>query len=189
MKVTEYLSKQPRSVLVALGLLFVVLVGIIDHLTGPELFLSIFYLIPIFLVTWFTARWIGIMMSVASALSWLIADFTAGHTYSHPAVPYWNVAVRFGSFLIATLILSALKTTLEHEKELARTDSLTGISNGRSFVELAHMEINRARRYKHPFTVVNIDLDNFKEVNDQYGHSTGDTLLCSVADTIRTPFG
>lgn len=185
MNVKEYLDKQSKWHLITLGFAIVVLVGVIDHITGPELFVSIFYLLPIFLVTWFTERWMGVTISIVSAITWLITDFTAGHAYSYPAIPYWNMIVRLGTFLIMTLILSALKKALEHEKELARTDPLTGVANGRYFITLADMEINRARRYKHSFTVVYIDLDNFKTVNDHFGHSTGDALLRSVAHTIR----
>ena len=185
MNVKEYLDKQSKWHWITLGFAIVVFVGVIDHLTGPELFVSIFYLLPIFLVTWFTERWMGITISIVSAITWLITDFTAGHAYSYPAIPYWNMIVRLGTFLIMTLILSALKKALEHEKELARTDPLTGVANGRYFIALADMEINRARRYKHSFTVVYIDLDNFKTVNDHFGHSTGDALLRSVAHTIR----
>jgi diguanylate cyclase (GGDEF)-like protein len=185
MNVKEYLYKQSKWHLITLGFAIVVLVGVIDHITGPELFVSIFYLLPIFLVTWFTERWMGVTISIVSAITWLITDFTAGHAYSYPAIPYWNMIVRLGTFLIMTLILSALKKALEHEKELARTDPLTGVANGRYFITLADMEINRARRYKHSFTVVYIDLDNFKTVNDHFGHSTGDALLRSVAHTIR----
>jgi diguanylate cyclase (GGDEF)-like protein len=47
------------------------------------------------------------------------------------------------------------------------------------------MEINRARRYEHPLTVAYIDLDNFKTINDRFGHSMGDNLLRLVADTIK----
>jgi diguanylate cyclase (GGDEF)-like protein len=78
-----------------------------------------------------------------------------------------------------------LKSTLAQEKEISRIDFLTGIPNRRSFIELANMEINRARRYQHPFTMVCIDLDNFKAVNDCFGHSTGDILLRLVAHTIQ----
>jgi diguanylate cyclase (GGDEF)-like protein len=182
----QHLYNQPRWFWTISGFFIIALIGIIDHLTSPELFLSIFYFIPIFLVTWFTARWIGVLTSIASSIAWLLADFTSGHAYSYPAVPYWNAGVGLGIFLILTFLLSALKNTLEHEKELARTDALTGASNRRHFIELATMEINRARRYKHPFTLVHIDLDNFKLINDRLGYMAGDALLVLVAKTIES---
>ena len=186
MIIKEYLDSLSKWRLMALGLAIVALVGMIDHLTGPELFFSIFYLFPISLVTWLTGRWAGVTISIASGIAWLIADFTAKHIYLNPSMPYWNMIVRLCTFLIITLILSELKEVLEHEKELARTDPLTGVINGRYFTTLAEMEINRARRYKHPFAVVYIDLDDFKLANDRFGHSTGDALLRSVARTIQS---
>jgi diguanylate cyclase (GGDEF)-like protein len=78
-----------------------------------------------------------------------------------------------------------VKNTMTQEKEISRIDFLTGIRNRRYFIELANMEINRARRYKHPFTMVCLDLDNFKAVNDCFGHTTGDILLRLVARTIQ----
>ncbi|MDY6844311.1 MAG: GGDEF domain-containing protein, partial [Thermodesulfobacteriota bacterium] len=71
------------------------------------------------------------------------------------------------------------------EKEVARTDYLTGIANRRFFFKLTNIEIKRSRRYKTPFTFVYLDLDNFKTINDCLGHHTGDTLLRTVAHTIK----
>lgn len=69
--------------------------------------------------------------------------------------------------------------------ELAITDSLTGLNNRRYFFELAEKELARARRYQRPVSVVMLDLDNFKQVNDQYGHLVGDQILQAVAKRVR----
>ncbi|MDY6970117.1 MAG: diguanylate cyclase [Spirochaetota bacterium] len=69
--------------------------------------------------------------------------------------------------------------------EIARTDPLTGIPNRRTFIEKASLEIHRAQRYFHPFSIAYLDIDNFKNINDSFGHNTGDALICLVADTIK----
>jgi diguanylate cyclase (GGDEF)-like protein len=184
----RYFHKQPKSRLIVLGFLTLALLGVVDHLAGPELFLSIFYFVPIFLVTWFTERRIGIMVSIASAIAWLLANYAfyaLGQTSLRPAIVCWNMGIRLITFLLTSLILSMLKGALNHEKELARLDPLTGIANRRYFFELIEAEINRACRYNHSFTIVHIDLDNFKTVNDRFGHDTGDALLRSVAKGIQ----
>jgi diguanylate cyclase (GGDEF)-like protein len=183
--ITEYLYKLPRGVLVTIAFVILISVGILNHLAGPDLSIWILYLIPIFLVTWFTERWIGILISIASASTWWIADYTSGAPYLDHVIPYWNYTARLCSFIILTSILSALKHTMEKEKELSRIDFLTRVGNSRYFIELTNMEIDRARRYGHPLTVVYIDLDNFKTINDRFGHSTGDNLLRLVANTIK----
>jgi diguanylate cyclase (GGDEF)-like protein len=159
--------------------------GVLNFFAGPELFSSIFYFIPIFLVTWVAGRRKGLFMSVFSGLTWLAADITAGVQYSHFSIPYWNGVARTGSFILLTFIVWALRRALEHEKELSRIDYLTGVPNRRCFIEMASIEIHRARRYHRPFTLVSIDLDNFKAINDRFGHSMGDNLLRMVATTLR----
>ena len=79
-----------------------------------------------------------------------------------------------------------LALALASEKSLARSDHLTGLANRRAFEELLEMECKRSRRYKRPITLVYMDLDNFKRVNDRQGHHTGDEVLVAVAATLRS---
>jgi diguanylate cyclase (GGDEF)-like protein len=67
----------------------------------------------------------------------------------------------------------------------AVTDPLTGLHNRRLFEETFEKELNRARRYAYPLSLVTLDLDRFKEVNDQLGHPRGDDVLRAVASTLR----
>jgi len=68
---------------------------------------------------------------------------------------------------------------------LSMTDGLTGLYNHRHFQKLLFEELNRSNRYKHPLSLMIIDVDYFKDYNDNYGHQAGDALLASAAKTIR----
>jgi diguanylate cyclase (GGDEF)-like protein len=162
------------------GFALVGIIGIIDYLTGYEIGFSLFYLLPIFFVTWQTGKPLGIIISIASALVWFLADMLAGSVYSVPVIAFWNMLIRFSFFIIVVLLLAALRKALEHERELSRVDNMTGAVNYRFFSVLLEMEIERTRRYKTSFTLAYIDIDNFKTINDQYGHSIGDNVLRNV---------
>ena len=185
-KASDYLERQSKLFFITIGLILVILVGIVDYITGYEITFSIFYLIPVALVSWYAGRRYGILISFASAISWFLANITAGHTYSQPLITYWNTSVSLGFFLVVAFILSQLRTELKRERKLAQTDFLTGIANSGYFTELLTWEINRCRRYKNPLTLAYIDCDNFKAVNNQFGHHAGNNLLCRVADTIKS---
>ncbi len=179
------LEKKIALYWITTGCVSVAVVGIGDYVTGNELSFSLFYLIPIVLVTWFSGRNLGLAISVIAAITWFIADALVGQPYSQPIIRYWNAAVRLGFFVLVTLLLPALKA-LEHEKEIARVDHLTGTANRRHFFEVAQTELDRSQRFKRPFTIVYIDLDGLKTVNDQSGHRTGDKLLCAVVNRAKS---
>jgi diguanylate cyclase (GGDEF)-like protein len=126
----------------------------------------------------------GILTSLISASAWLRADAVATGN-ANLVVLYWNAVVLFGFFLITALILARLKAAYQQEQELSRVDFLTGVPNGRAFRQAAEMEKHRVKRYRRPLTVAYMDIDNFKVVNDHYGHQTGDVLLVWVARSIR----
>ncbi len=70
-------------------------------------------------------------------------------------------------------------------QQLAVTDALTSTFNRRGLVQLGEREVERAQRFQHPLSVVMLDIDHFKRVNDTYGHPIGDRVLCALADCCR----
>jgi diguanylate cyclase (GGDEF)-like protein len=173
--------KPRRPVLIALALALVGGIGLLDHVTGWEVYFSTFYLAPVCFAAWSMGRRVGALVAVLSAAAgWWAVSLQAGHAFSHPAIPYWNAAARLCLFLLAAFAVAALKQALVH----ARTDPLTGLPNSRAFHDAAETEMNRAHRYRRPFTIAVLDIDGFKRVNDQLGHARGDEVLKGVANTL-----
>ncbi len=82
------------------------------------------------------------------------------------------------------LATEELRQQKEAAERAARVDALTGVANRRAFDEIAEHEVQRALRYGMPVSLIMIDLDHFKTINDSYGHQTGDAVLVSFARTI-----
>ena len=171
------------------ALAMVAVVGVLNYYSGHEVSLLLFYLVPIIQTAWFVGTEAGIVMALMCTATWYSVNFFRPTNDIPALVSFWNTTMRLGIFLIVAYIISiqsALKRSLAKEKELSRTDFLTGTLNPRAFSEVAETEIDRAGRYGHPFSIAYIDLDDFKRVNDRYGHTTGDQLLISVVDNIRS---
>lgn len=171
----------PPSVALAVSGLFVLLLGAADYFVVPPITFSIFFLVPVSLAAVRAGRRAGYLIAIASVLVWTLAAPGPSGSHVRTLVTYWDGLVLGGFLLLHTALLTALTRSIEHEKALARLDPLTRVPNFRHFQEHADQETRRALRSQKPLTVAIMDLDNFKKVNDTFGHSMGDELLRAVA--------
>lgn len=112
-----------------------------------------------------------------------------------PALLGYAAALRINTGSRRAFInLQELEAEIERRKSLeselqqqALTDPLTGLSNRRQYELLFRRELDRFRRHGTPLVVGLIDLDHFKEINDNYGHDVGDQVLCHVAELLKKP--
>lgn len=97
----------------------------------------------------------------------------------------WQFVLGYALLVALTvwLVRSHLHVLSQRDRmeRLATTDVLTGIANRRQFLAVAEKEAHRANRYQLPFSVVMLDIDRFKLINDRWGHPTGDRVICAVA--------
>jgi diguanylate cyclase (GGDEF)-like protein len=180
----ERLRRVPLFAVLAMAVILLSVLGMVDYWTERDLSFLVFYLLPVYLVTLRAGLWPGIFMSVAGTATWFMANVNLFQDHPGDLIPFWNLAGTLGVFVFFTCLLHALVNALEQERAMNRYDPLTGVANRRYFLELLDVEVSRSRRYRRPFTLVYMDLDDFKAINDRQGHAAGDALLRKVAETL-----
>jgi len=131
------------SWMIAAGFSSIPLLGVLNWLTGEEISFSIVYLLPIYLIAWHGGLALGLTASTLAAVTWLAADDLSGHVYSVAWYPYWNMLVRFGFFLVTTLLVVRLVQSQSRRRFLERLffhDLLNLAGSLRGFAELLQDE-------------------------------------------------
>jgi diguanylate cyclase (GGDEF)-like protein len=178
-------ASESRLAWTLVAFLLISAIGAVDYSTSAEISFTLLYLIPVAATAWLSGQRAGVAIGAFTAATWLAADYLSGGFHGNVLIYTWNFASRLTMLLVVGFLLARVRQLLLNERQMSRTDPLTRTVNSRAFREMAEAEISRSERYGYPLTLAYLDLDNFKAINDTLGHSVGDTLLRTVADTIR----
>ncbi len=183
------LERLDHRIFLALLILWALLIAWADYATDLLPFIH-YYILPIAFSAYFLSRKTALLLAVlVSVLSSAVYYLIIEHLFSAATNKYLllaQFAMTLILFVVIALVVNRFKQLLMQVKLLANVDSLTKASTRRYFYERCIIELARSYRYKHPVTIAFIDLDNFKEVNDTYGHEKGDQLLVKTASTIMS---
>jgi diguanylate cyclase (GGDEF)-like protein len=179
-------SWQPSAgVTLALSAVAVLAIAYLDSVTGTELRVFPLYFLPVLVLSLRFGASPGLAGAAACAAAWYASNRLAGLDSSRPEIELANLGVMAVAFGVVALLGAAQRRWLRRERALSRSDGLTGLLNGRGFYEAAAIEIARATRYGRPLSVAYVDLDDFRTVNERFGHARGDAVLAAVAHAMR----
>jgi len=171
----------PANLVVGVGLVATAAVGVADYavarLFGYDFVATSFYLVPIGFVAFVLGTRCGMVIALAAALTETVATYAA----LVDATNIWTVPIsillELVVFVAAAYAQGAIRRFVERERHLSRHDAVSGVVNSLGFREAAGWEVARARRFPQVLSLIYLDVDDFKVVNDQQGHARGDEVL------------
>lgn len=130
--------------------------------------------------------------ALGASLPWVVGVNAASHLMASQSAQLLDAPALAAQMLISISYMILLGGTLVDNVRLfgqvrhrAISDSLTGLANYRRFIELLQSELERSGRTNRHFSVLLMDLDKLKEINDRHGHQTGTRAICRVAEVLR----
>jgi diguanylate cyclase (GGDEF)-like protein len=133
---------------------------------------------------WTLGRWPALALVVLSAAGWYLPGRLP--LESPPAADHVSAVVGTALLAAFSLLMSRWHDSLREARAAAETDPLTGLLNRKGFELRLEAERNRTTRNARPLAVAFLDCDSFKSWNDRHGHSAGDRLLVTVAETLQS---
>ena len=158
----------PGLLALVIVVLLVLLIGVVDLITGPDLSMSIFFVAPVFIATWILGLRQGVVTAFLSALIWMSADLLSNHSYSHSWILFWNTLVRLGFFLLTVALLGQIKRQESRRRMLERIffhDVLNVATGLRGFAELlqTYPLENRRELYGEIFSAADQVINEIEE--------------------------
>jgi diguanylate cyclase (GGDEF)-like protein len=182
---------RPGTRLTTLGQLLAMIVFISVFLFStalPAALLLILYLVPVIIAALVLGRWPTFAVTGLSVVALLMAA-----TLRHPAMlssgqELVELVVVLAPFLLVAFVAALLAHEIEMAKQriqvLSETDELTGLSNLKAFSRLHRQEHERAIRHRRPYSVIMVDLNGLKQINDDFGPEHGDRAIVLCANVI-----
>ncbi len=144
-----------------------------------------FYLVPILLAAWYCGAALTLAVTCVCAISAVyISTTNLSATTSSWELLLSALSLILVFALFATVMLY-LKNAFRKLHRQSTTDWLTRLGNRRDFYAQAAREVERSRRYNAPLALMMLDIDHFKQINDQYGHAAGDKVLRDLGEVCR----
>ncbi|MGC1455921.1 MAG: ATP-binding protein [Nitrospirota bacterium] len=119
MGIDTYLKGKSKTSLMTVGIALTLLVGVADYITGSEIRIDVFYLLPISFAVWYINKKAGIIISMLSILSIIMSDHLSDPNYHIHIIDLWNLAMILVFFIVVSLALSKLRTILYEQRQLS----------------------------------------------------------------------
>lgn len=167
---------------VCLGVISVL--AILQVVTEAEFAFASLELLPVLVISWVGGKKNGLIIASLAVTIWAISDVASEREHGAQWIMWANAVTRLMTYSVVALLSAQLRQQFCKEHQQATRDSLTGLLNRRAFLDAGDSEVERLKRYGHPLAVIFLDLDNFKQINDTFGHAAGDTALQATAEAL-----
>jgi diguanylate cyclase (GGDEF)-like protein len=184
-RIDSQLRRLPDVVIFVLGLALVAAITTFKETAGHDIPVTDFMLVPVAAVGWLVTERAYAYLAAGLTAIVTVAIAVTGQAQGQLGAALAAAGMRFVLYLVVLALLGAIRNVQLARKTEARTDYLTGAANARAFEEVATAELERSRRYGRPLSLLYLDVDDFKTVNDTFGHAAGDNVLAEVSHMLR----